>query len=240
MDSMNDDRGSIGSTDQSPAVVLASSSRYRRAQMEVLNLDWTACQPSYREEHDLDLSPEKLVVHLAVEKARSVADSFPDSLIVGSDQVLVVDGELVHKPSTVERACAQLEVLSGREHRLMTSVVVHRPADGRTEWDLDVTLVRLRRLSPEVIRRYVAAEQPLDCVGALKVEGFGVTLVESISGDDPTAVIGLPMVKLVTLFRKFGLAPGCGTTGRAAVTNGKGRSESHGRVESVQDSPKST
>ena len=236
---MNGNRGSIGSTDKLPAVVLASSSRYRRAQMEVLNLDWTACDPTYREEHDLDLPPEKLVVRLALEKALSAADSFPDSLIVGSDQALVVDGELVHKPSTAERACAQLEILSGREHCLMTSVVVHRPADGRTEWDLDVTLVRLRRLSPEVIQGYVTAEQPLDCVGALKLEGFGVTLVESISGDDPTAVIGLPLVKLVTLLRKFGLAPGCGTAGQVAARNGKGRRESHGRVESVQDHPKS-
>lgn len=176
--------------------------------MDVFNLDWVACDPVYREEHDLDLPPEKLVVHLALQKARSAALSFPDSLIIGSDQILVGDGRLFHKPSTVERACAQLETLSGREHLLMTSVVVHRPADGRTEWDLDITLIRLRRLSPEAIRRYVAAEQPLDCVGALRVEGLGITLIEYIASHDPTAVIGLPLVRLVTLFRKFGLAPG--------------------------------
>lgn len=186
-------------------LVLASSSPYRRAQMNLLNLEWVACDPQYEEEHDLDLPPEKLVVYLAVHKAKSLVPLFPESLIIGSDQILSVAGEAFKKPATVEGACVQLEALSGREHVLLTSVVLHESATGRTEWDLDAQRVRLRRLNSEGIRKYVDLERPLDCVGALKVEGFGVTLIESTSGRDPTAVVGLPLVRLVTLLRGFGI-----------------------------------
>ena len=173
--------------------------------MGQLGLEWVAHDPPYEEEHGLDLPPEQLVVRLAVNKAKSVAPLYPDSLVVGSDQLLCARGGILHKPATEPRAMEQLARLSGETHLLMTSIVVLSHRFEKIEWDLDLCRIRLRPLSEQQIREYVERERPMDCAGGLKVEGLGINLVESMSMEDPSAVVGLPLIRLSTLVKKFGI-----------------------------------
>jgi len=184
-------------------LVLASTSRYRRALLERLGLPFEAAAPDYEEEHDLGLSPDELVLELARRKAFSLAPRFPDALIVGSDQVAELEGEILLKPGTEARAREQLARLAGRTHRLLTGLAVHEPATGRTEQVLDVHEMCLRPLTGEQIADYVARERPLDCAGAYKIEGVGIALFEALRGEDYTAIIGLPLTRLVGLLGLF-------------------------------------
>jgi septum formation protein len=188
-------------------LVLASTSAYRRALMDRLGLPYLAVAPSYEEEHDLALSPAELVQELAVRKARSVARAFPDALIVGADQLAEIDGERLFKPGTVERAVEQLLRLGGRTHRLVTGLAVLDARSGRIELALDVQLMTLRPLTAAQARAYVAKDSPLDCAGAYRIEGQGIALFESMRGEDYSAIIGLPLTKLVTLLGRFGIDP---------------------------------
>lgn len=184
-------------------LVLASTSRYRRALLERLGLPFEAAAPDYEEEHDLALPPEELVIELARRKALSLAPRFPDALIVGSDQVAELEGEILLKPGTEERARDQLARLAGRTHRLLTGLAVHEPATGRTEQALDVHEMCLRPLTAEQVADYIDRERPLDCAGAYKIEGSGIGLFEALRGEDYTAIIGLPLTKLVGLIGLF-------------------------------------
>ncbi len=184
-------------------LVLASTSRYRRALLGQLGVPFEAAAPAYEEEHDLALPAGELVVELASRKAGSLAGRFPEALIVGSDQVAELDGRILLKPGTVERAAAQLAELAGRTHRLLTGLVVHEPASGRTERLLDVHEMSVRPLTEDQIAAYVAAEQPVDCAGAYKVEGPGIALFSAMRGEDYSGIIGLPLTKLVTLLERF-------------------------------------
>jgi septum formation protein len=186
-------------------LVLASTSRYRRELLTRLGLPFEAVAPRYAEEHDLDPDPERLVVELAARKAESLAADFPDALIVGSDQVAAIDGEILTKPGTAERALAQLERLAGREHRLLTGLVVLEPRTGRSERTLDIHTLRLRALSRTQLQRYIEVESPLDCAGSYKIEGRGIALFESMRGDDYTGIVGLPLTRLVELLGRFGV-----------------------------------
>jgi septum formation protein len=184
-------------------LVLASTSTYRSDLLRRLGVDFQAVDPDYQEEHDLDLPPEKLVVELAVRKAKSLADRHPDSLIIGSDQVVELDGRILFKPGTIERAKSQLTELSGRTHRLLTGLVVFEPASERLETTLDIHHMTLWDLSAEEIDEFVELEKPIDCAGAYKVEGPGIALFKSMTGDDYTGIIGLPLTKLVALLKRF-------------------------------------
>ena len=161
------------------------------------------CVADYEEEHDLDLPPDRLVVELAARKAQSLADRFPQALIIGCDQVAEVDGRILLKPGTVERAKAQLKELSGRTHRLLTGLAVFEPATSHLETALDVHRMTLRELKDEEIDAFVESEKPVDCAGAYKVEGPGIGLFESMQGEDYTGIIGLPLTKLVRLLKRF-------------------------------------
>ena len=184
-------------------LILASTSPYRRNLLERLDVEFSAVAPDYEEEHDLDLPPDRLVVELAARKAKSLAGRFPDDLIIGSDQVAELDGRILLKPGSIEKAKAQLKELSGRTHRLLTGLAVLQPSTGRLETALDVHHMTLRDLTDEEISRFVESEKPLDCAGAYKVEGPGIALFESMSGDDYTGIIGLPLTKLVGLLKRF-------------------------------------
>ena len=184
-------------------LILASTSYFRRDLLKRLGVDFRAVAPDYEEEHDLDLPPDKLVVELAARKAQSLAGRFPDDLIIGCDQVAELDGRILLKPGSIERAKAQLKELSGRTHRLLTGLAVFQPAASRLETALDVHRMTLRELTAEEIDAFVESEKPIDCAGAYKVEGPGIALFESLSGDDYTGIIGLPLTKLVGLLKRF-------------------------------------
>ena len=212
-------------------LVLASTSSYRAALLARLGLPFEAVAPDCDEDavKAQGLSAEELVRELARRKAQSVAERFPGALVIGSDQVAELDGEILGKPGTAERARAQLARLSGREHRLVTGVCLigggaaepgggadplggraAEPADeiagGRRGLEtLDIHRLRVRRLSPEQIRRYVARDAPLDCAGSYKIEGQGIALFESIAGGDYTAIIGLPLTRVVALLARCGV-----------------------------------
>jgi len=184
-------------------LVRASSSPYRSQLLERLGLPFTVAAPEYEEEHDLVLPPDELVMELARRKARSLTARFPDALIIGSDQVAELDGSILLKPGSEDRARAQLSRLAGRTHRLLTGLVVHDSASDRVEQALDVHRMTIRPLTLDHIAAYVAQEQPLDCAGSYRVEGTGIALFTSMEGEDFTGIIGLPLTKLVTLLQRF-------------------------------------
>jgi septum formation protein len=184
-------------------LILASTSPYRRDLLGRLGVDFQAVAPDYQEEHDIDLPPDQLVVELAVRKAKSLAGRFPKDLIVGCDQVADLDGRILLKPGSIDRAKAQLKELSGRTHRLLTGVAVYQPHTSHLETVLDTHHMTLRDLTDEEISKFVESEKPIDCAGAYKVEGLGIALFESMSGDDYTGIIGLPLTKLVGLLKRF-------------------------------------
>jgi septum formation protein len=192
-----------------PRLVLASASPYRRELIARLRLPVIAQASSFDEEAAKPalsaLPVDERVRHLARGKAIALAALFPDALIIGSDQAAEIDGEMLGKPGTEALARAQLERLAGREHRLLTAVAVHQPSTGRTEEALDVHRLTLRPLAEHEIARYVALDRPLDCAGAYKIESLGIALFASIVGDDFTAIVGLPLLRLVELLARFGV-----------------------------------
>ena len=185
-------------------IVLASTSPYRRMQMDTLRIPYEVAAPDYDEEHELPLPPRDLVMHLAEAKARSLAGRYPDALIVGSDQAPVVDDQLLRKPGSSEAAAEQLLLLAGRWHELLTAVSVLDSASGRVESELDVARLLVRPLSRSQAQAYARAEQTWDCAGAYKTESLGLALFEDIRCQDPTALVGLPLLRLVRLLGRFG------------------------------------
>jgi septum formation protein len=145
-------------------------------------------------------TPVELVRHLARAKAQSVAE--PDAVVIGSDQMAVLDGEILGKPGSTEAAVEQLSTLSGRTHELLTAVAVLTA--GKLQQHLDTTRLTVRSLSREEIVRYVAADMPTDCAGSYKLESRGIALFESIESSDQTAIVGLPLIALTTILRNLG------------------------------------
>lgn len=191
------------------AVILGSTSRYRRELIERLGLTVT-CMPSPFDEEAAKEGLAHLPIAeraraLAIGKAEALGEQYPDAVILGSDQMGELDGEALGKPHTAERARAQLRRLSGREHRLHTAVAAHHRASGRTETVVDTHALTMRALTDEAIADYVARDAPLDCAGSYRVESLGIALFERVRGDDFTAVIGLPLTRVVALLEGFGV-----------------------------------
>jgi MAF protein len=182
-------------------LVLASTSRYRAELLGKLGLPFVTASPGTDESPLPGESPQDLVTRLAQAKAEAVAARFPDALIIGSDQMAVCGSDVLGKPGTRERAEAQLALLSGRSVEFVTGLCLHDARSGRTAVEMDLTRVVFRQLSATEIRDYVAREQPLDCAGAFKSEGLGIALFERIEGEDPNALIGLPLIRLCRLLR---------------------------------------
>jgi septum formation protein len=190
-----------------PELILASTSKYRRELLERLRIPFRCLAPGVDEEVVQNRfaadDAEHLAEHLAEAKARAVAEIHPEAIVIGSDQVCVCEGTILHKPGTAERAREQLEYLSGRTHRLVTAVcIVH---GGNVVSTKDVTQLTMRELAKDEIERYIAADQPLDCAGSYKLESLGISLFESIVSDDHTAITGLPLMLVGRQLRGFGL-----------------------------------
>ena len=189
-------------------LVLASTSHYRKDLLQRLALKFRVCAPDVDESARLDESPSDLAQRLAAAKAEDVARRNPGALIVGSDQVAEMDGTAIGKPGSVEAACTQLAASSGRcvtFHTALCIVDTRGPAHINRS-GCDVTRVHFRELDRGEIGRYVAIEKPLDCAGSFKVEGLGITLFERVETLDPSALIGLPLIRLAAMLRASGIA----------------------------------
>jgi len=190
-----------------PQLILASTSRYRRELLERLQLPFTCAAPEVDETPHPFEAPAALAVRLAMAKAQALAAQFPLAVVIGADQVADVDGQPVGKPGTHERAVAQLRQMSGRTVVFETAVAVVHAARGFARSVLVPVSVRLRSLGDDEIEHYLRREQPYDCAGSAKCEGLGIALLEAIESDDPTALIGLPLIRTAALLREAGIDP---------------------------------
>ena len=185
-------------------LVLASTSRYRRDLLARLGVPFTQASPAVDEAPQPREHPADLANRLARAKAEAVARVQLDACVIGSDQVAELDGQPLGKPGSRERATAQLLAMSGRAVRFHTAVCVINA--GQVAALCDVTTVRFRALGEAEIARYVEAERPFDAAGSFKAEGLGITLFEAIDSEDPTALIGLPLIGTARLLRGVGFA----------------------------------
>lgn len=192
---------------QAAPLILASSSAYRRALLERLQIPFQYVSPDTDESPQAAESPDHLVRRLSLAKAKAVARRHSDAVIIGGDQIAAGPGEtILGKPGTADQACAQLAQLSGQAVRFLSGLCLLDAASGISQVDVVVTTVRFRVLEAGEIRRYVERDQPLDCAGALRSEALGITLCEAIDSDDPTALMGLPLIRLATMLRRAGFA----------------------------------
>ncbi len=192
-----------------PKLILASTSAYRRQLLERLGVAFECAAPGVEETALARETPEDLARRLARAKAAAVARRRPDAWVIGSDQVALLraddGGALIHgKPQTAARCAAQLRASSGRTVEFITAVAVVRAEAGRSHEFTDTTRVKFRELDDATIARYVERESPLDCAGGFKSEGLGIALCESIDSADPTALIGLPLIRLAVALRLCG------------------------------------
>jgi septum formation protein len=194
-------------TATSPALVLGSSSRYRRELLERLRVPFSVDSPRVDETPRPRERPADLALRLALAKARDVASRAPGSVVIGSDQVADLDGTPIGKPGNHERAINQLRAMSGRSVVFQTAVAVVRADTGYESCVLVPVTVRFRTLSDPEIEHYLRAEEPYDCAGSAKAEALGIALLDAIESDDPTALVGLPLIKTCQLLREAGLDP---------------------------------
>jgi septum formation protein len=186
-------------------VVLASTSRYRRALLERLGLSFEVAAPDVDETAAPGETPAATALRLAQAKALAVAARHAGALVIGSDQVAELDGRAIGKPADHAEAIAQLRAASGRTVVFHTGVAVVDAASGRCRSRLVDVASTFRTLSDDDIAHYLAREQPYDCAGSVKSEGFGIALFERIASDDPTALIGLPLIAVVSMLREEGV-----------------------------------
>lgn len=189
----------------SQPLILASTSRYRRALLERLRVPFDVISPEVDETALPGETPPQLATRLALAKARAVARAHPDAWVIGSDQVADLDGEAIGKPGTHARAVAQLERMSARVVVFQTALAVVR-GEHAGEALVPVT-VRFRRLDAASIETYLRLEQPYDCAGSAKSEGLGIALLDAIESDDPTSLVGLPLIATCRLLREAGYDP---------------------------------
>ena len=188
------------------ALILGSSSRYRRALLERLGIAFECVSPEVDETPRDGEAPAVLAARLARPKAEAVAAARPGTLVIGADQVAELDGAALGKPGTEARAQAQLAACSGRSVLFHTAICVLGPGGFAYE-HTDLTVVRFRNLDDAEIRAYVGREQPLDCAGAFRCEGLGIALFDAVENRDPTALIGLPLIAVSAALSRAGLSP---------------------------------
>ena len=185
-----------------PPIILASTSPYRRELLARLQLPFTTRSPDTVEDVIEGELPAAMAARLALAKAKSIVAA--DAIVIGSDQVASLDGEVLRKPGSPAVATAQLRACRGRSVLFHTGVAVVATRTGETLAHVDRTEVTFRRLDDAALERYVQLESPLDCAGSFKSEGLGVALFERISSEDPTALIGLPLIFVADALRKLG------------------------------------
>ena len=182
-------------------LVLGSTSRYRRELLSRLNLPFETAAPHVDETPLAGETPRALALRLALAKAHAVARQYSQAVVIGSDQVADLHGTPLGKPGTHERAVAQLRQMSGQTVVFQTAVAVVCAATGFEQVDLAPVEVRFRTLSDDEIERYLRIEEPYDCAGSAKSEGLGIALLDAIVSDDPTALIGLPLIRTCRMLR---------------------------------------
>ncbi|NIB41230.1 septum formation inhibitor Maf [Pseudomaricurvus alkylphenolicus] len=192
-------------------IVLASSSPYRRQLLSKLGLEFSAASPDIDESRLPKETPLQLVERLAKEKAQALAQTFPNHLIIGSDQVAALDREVVTKPGTHEAAVAQLRRASGRSLTFLTGVCLLNSHTDNFHVRIASYEVLFRKLSDQQIERYLQVEQPYDCAGSFKSEGLGISLFQYIRGDDPNTLVGLPLIELTDMLLNEGVDVLAGT-----------------------------
>ena len=188
-----------------PKIILASTSPYRRELLSRLGLPFEVSNPDTDESRLPGEAPEAMALRLSESKARAVAEAFPGSLIIGSDQVATVDGKIYGKPGTHEPAVAQLKELSGKTVNFFTGLCLLDSASGEAEVRGVPTLVKFRQLTDNEIENYLRREPAYNCAGSAKSEGLGIALLASMQGDDPNALVGLPLIALCDMLRKRGV-----------------------------------
>ena len=187
-----------------PPLILASTSRYRAELLSRLRLPFEQDAPQVDERHISGESAQKMAARLARAKADAVAKRRPDAWVLGSDQSASCMGRMLGKPGNREAACEQLALMSGRSAVFVTALALVNSAMPRPLTDLDVTIVKMRRLKSADIERYVDAEPAFDCAGGFKVESLGIALFDEVQSRDPTGLIGLPLIATARLLRKAG------------------------------------
>jgi septum formation protein len=187
------------------SLILGSTSRYRHELLSRLRLPFQAVAPNVDETPRAGENPADLALRLALAKARDVARRHPQAVVIGSDQVADLHGDPLGKPGTHERAVAQLTRMSGKTVIFQTALAVVCIDTGFEQCDIAPVRVVFRTLGPAEIEQYLRAEQPYDCAGSAKSEGLGIALLERIDNDDPTALVGLPLIRTCHLLRAAGV-----------------------------------
>lgn len=186
-------------------IILGSSSPYRSELLAKLQLPFTTSSPDIDESPLVGESPTQLVLRLAENKARKVAETNLSALVIGSDQVALLDNTVLGKPGSVERAVEQLKAASGKTVTFLTGLALYNAATQQMQSLVEPFEVQFRQLSESQIRRYIELEQPLNCAGSFKSEGLGISLFNELRGSDPNTLIGLPLIKLTDMLATQGV-----------------------------------
>ena len=186
-------------------LVLASTSPFRRQLLEKLGLSFDTASPDIDESRREGEEPEVLVQRLALEKAQAVSHSYPDALIIGSDQVACLDGKILGKPGSHERAVEQLSDSSGKTVTFQTGLCLLNSATGESQVLCEPFHVHFKQLTASQIENYLNREKPFNCAGSFKSEALGIALFEKLEGDDPNSLIGLPLIKLINMLEEEGI-----------------------------------
>lgn len=190
----------------SQPLILASTSIYRSQLLSTLQIPFKTAAPDIDETPLPGESAEQTSRRLSQAKAQAVAKVFPDALIIGSDQVALLDGRQIGKPLTHDNAVCQLRAMRGKTVTFYTALTLFNASSGEMQTDVATTQVSFRNLNDDEIERYLKKEQPYHCAGSAKSEGLGIALISRIQGDDPNALIGLPLISLVSMLAKQGVS----------------------------------
>jgi MAF protein len=187
-------------------LILASSSPYRQALLARLGLPFTTAKPAIDETALAGEAAAQLVARLAEQKARAIPTTTTGELIIGSDQVASLNGSILTKPGNHSNACQQLQLCSANTVTFYTAIALLNSQTNRLQLATELYTVHFRALDDATIERYLQREQPYDCAGSFKMEGLGISLFQSLQGNDPNSLIGLPLIQLVNLLKKEGIA----------------------------------
>lgn len=187
-------------------LILASSSEFRRELLQKLQIPFSSISPRVDETPLANEKPHETALRLAQVKARKIGSEYPHALVIGCDQVATLDGEQLGKPLNHQNATKQLQLMRGREVTFHSALCLYNAATGNMQADVVPYLVRFRQLSDEQIENYLNKEQPYQCAGSAKSEGLGIALIDRMLGEDPNALIGLPLIKLVNMLQNEKIA----------------------------------
>ncbi|MES9969905.1 MAG: nucleoside triphosphate pyrophosphatase [Candidatus Thiodiazotropha sp.] len=192
-------------TSPQPQIILASSSPFRRELLSRLGVEFSSASPDIDESTRPNESPQGLVIRLAESKAKEVAKDHPTGLIIGSDQIAVVNGKILGKPGDHQKAMQQLMQASGKRVTFLTGLCLLNSETGQLQVCCEPFHVVFRVLQEREIENYLVKEKPYNCAGSFKSEGLGISLFERLEGDDPNALIGLPLIRLIAMLRNEGV-----------------------------------